>query len=132
METLIRRRVLRRLIWVCTVCQLPFYGSPDYNRLSAGPAPALQQKMFPLTVPKCFLCSSYSFFVCRSFELYCCILSSLVPLHFIGKAVLRDCSLSWVISFMYLLCRHVMQIASVILKKIRLTFHSRNIKPYFV
>ena len=22
-ETLIRRRVLRRLIWVCTVCQLP-------------------------------------------------------------------------------------------------------------
>ena len=32
-ETLIRRRVLRRLIWVCTVCQLPFYGSPDYNGL---------------------------------------------------------------------------------------------------
>ena len=26
METMIRRRVLRRLIWVCTVCQLPFYG----------------------------------------------------------------------------------------------------------
>ena len=24
METLIRRRVLRRLIWVCTVCKLPF------------------------------------------------------------------------------------------------------------
>ena len=23
-KTLIRRRVLRRLIWVCTVCQLPF------------------------------------------------------------------------------------------------------------
>ena len=22
-----------RLIWVCTVCQLPFYGSPDYNGL---------------------------------------------------------------------------------------------------
>ena len=32
-ETLIRRRILRRLIWVCTVCQLPFYGSPDYNGL---------------------------------------------------------------------------------------------------
>ena len=30
-ETLIRRRVLRRLIWVCTVCQIP---SPDYNGLS--------------------------------------------------------------------------------------------------
>ena len=30
-ETLIRRHILRRLIWVCTVCQLPFYGSPDYN-----------------------------------------------------------------------------------------------------
>ena len=26
-------RVLRRLNWVCTVCQLPFYGSPDYNGL---------------------------------------------------------------------------------------------------
>ena len=25
-ETLIRRRVLRRLIWVCTVCQIPFLG----------------------------------------------------------------------------------------------------------
>ena len=25
-ETLIRRRVLRRLIWACTVCQLPFRG----------------------------------------------------------------------------------------------------------
>ena len=25
--------ILRWLIWVCTVCQLPFYGSPDYNRL---------------------------------------------------------------------------------------------------
>ena len=30
---LIRRRILRRLIWVCTVCQLPFYRSPDYNGL---------------------------------------------------------------------------------------------------
>ena len=27
-ETLIRCRIL---IWVCTVCRLPFYGSPDYN-----------------------------------------------------------------------------------------------------
>ena len=34
METLIRRRMLRRLIWVCTVCQIPFQGSPDYNELS--------------------------------------------------------------------------------------------------
>ena len=32
-ETLIRRRVLRRLIWICTVCQVHFYGSPDYNGL---------------------------------------------------------------------------------------------------
>ena len=29
----IRHRVLWCLIWVCTVCQLPFYGSPDYNGL---------------------------------------------------------------------------------------------------
>ena len=35
-ETLIRRRVLRRLIWVCTICYLPFYGSPDYNGLSCN------------------------------------------------------------------------------------------------
>ena len=34
-ETLIRRRILRRLIWVCTVCQLPFYGSPDYKGSTA-------------------------------------------------------------------------------------------------
>ena len=34
METLIRRRILRHLIWVYTVCQLPFYGSPDYNGLT--------------------------------------------------------------------------------------------------
>ena len=33
-ETLIRRRILQHLIWVCTVCQLPFYGSQDYNALS--------------------------------------------------------------------------------------------------
>ena len=33
-ETLIRRHVLRHLIWVCTVCQVPFYGSPDYNGLN--------------------------------------------------------------------------------------------------
>ena len=33
-ETMIRRRVLRRLIWVCTVCQSPFKGSPDYNGLN--------------------------------------------------------------------------------------------------
>ena len=32
-ETLIRCRVLQHLIWVCIVCQLPFYGSPDYNGL---------------------------------------------------------------------------------------------------
>ena len=31
MEILIRRHVLRRLIWVCTVFQLPFHGSPDYD-----------------------------------------------------------------------------------------------------
>ena len=33
-QTLIRRRVLRRLICVCTGCQLPFSGFPDYNRLT--------------------------------------------------------------------------------------------------
>ena len=32
-ETLIRCSVLRHLIWVCTVCQLPSYGSPEHNRL---------------------------------------------------------------------------------------------------
>ena len=25
--------VLRHLIWVCKICQLPFYGYPDYNGL---------------------------------------------------------------------------------------------------
>ena len=35
-ETLIRRCILRRLIWVCTVCQLPFLGFPDYNGLMSG------------------------------------------------------------------------------------------------
>ena len=33
-ETLFRCLVLQHLIWVCTVCQLPFYGSPDYNGLN--------------------------------------------------------------------------------------------------
>ena len=33
-ETLNRRCILRRLIWVCTVCQLPFGWSPDYFRVS--------------------------------------------------------------------------------------------------
>ena len=32
-ETLIRCCILQRLIWVCTVCQLPFYWSPDYKGL---------------------------------------------------------------------------------------------------
>ena len=32
-ETLIRCRVLHRLIWVCTVCQLPFYRSPNCKGL---------------------------------------------------------------------------------------------------
>ena len=27
----LRKMVLRRLIWVCTVCQLPFQGFPDDN-----------------------------------------------------------------------------------------------------
>ena len=31
-EILIRHRILH-LIWVCTVCQLPFYRSPNYNGL---------------------------------------------------------------------------------------------------
>ena len=33
-ETLTRRRVLRRLTWVCTVCQLPSLRVSDYNGLS--------------------------------------------------------------------------------------------------
>ena len=32
-ETLIRRCIQRHLIWVCTVCQLPSYRSPNYNGL---------------------------------------------------------------------------------------------------
>ena len=32
-ETLIRRRVLRRLIWDCTVCQCPFYETLGVNGL---------------------------------------------------------------------------------------------------
>ena len=32
-ETLIRCHILRHLFGVCTVCQLLFYGSPDYNGL---------------------------------------------------------------------------------------------------
>ena len=43
METLIRRRILQRLIWVCTVCQLPFYGSPDYNSLPLPLSRKIQQ-----------------------------------------------------------------------------------------
>ena len=35
-ETLIRCHILQHLIWVCTVCQLPFYESPDYNGLTTG------------------------------------------------------------------------------------------------
>ena len=34
LQTTMGYRILRRLIWVCTVCQLPFYGSPDYNGLN--------------------------------------------------------------------------------------------------
>ena len=33
-ETVIRCCILQHLIWVCTVCQSPFYGSPDYNGLN--------------------------------------------------------------------------------------------------
>ena len=32
-KTLIRRRILRRLIWIYTVCQCPFYGTPGINWL---------------------------------------------------------------------------------------------------
>ena len=30
-ETLITCHILQQLIWVCTVCELHFYGSPKYN-----------------------------------------------------------------------------------------------------
>ena len=43
-ETLIRCRVLRRLIRVWTVCQSPFYGSPNYNGLN------IQTPFNPLTI----------------------------------------------------------------------------------
>ena len=33
MKTLIRRHMLWRLIWVCTVCQWPFYGFPGNSGL---------------------------------------------------------------------------------------------------
>ena len=33
-ETLIRCCILQCLIWVCTVCQLPFLGFPDKNGLN--------------------------------------------------------------------------------------------------
>ena len=33
-ETLIRCRILHHLIWVCTICQLPSYGSPNYKGLT--------------------------------------------------------------------------------------------------
>ena len=33
LETLIRRCILRHLIWVCTICQVPFYRPIDYNGL---------------------------------------------------------------------------------------------------
>ena len=43
-ETLIRCSILRRLILVCTVCQVPFYGSPNYNGLISGSLlPHIQQ-----------------------------------------------------------------------------------------
>ena len=44
-EILIRRRLLWRLIWVCTVCQLPFYGSPNYNGLK-GDHSLVQEKIW--------------------------------------------------------------------------------------
>ena len=35
-ETLIRRCILQRLIWVCIVWWVPFYRSPDYNGLNTS------------------------------------------------------------------------------------------------
>ena len=50
-KTLIRCRVLRRLIWVCTVCQLPFYGSPDYNGLKIHFGQSGQMLLFSYLLP---------------------------------------------------------------------------------
>ena len=36
--------ILQCLIWVCTVCQLPFKGSPDYNGLTAWQSEHLSEK----------------------------------------------------------------------------------------
>ena len=41
METLLRCHILWHLIWVCTVCQLSFYGYPDYNGLRETSLPKL-------------------------------------------------------------------------------------------
>ena len=35
--TLIKRRALRRLVWVYTVCQCLFYGTPNINGLKENP-----------------------------------------------------------------------------------------------
>ena len=35
MQTLIRRRILWRLIWVCTVCLSPFYGALGIDGLNS-------------------------------------------------------------------------------------------------
>ena len=35
-QTQIRRRMMRRLIWVCTVCLCPFYGTLGINGLNCG------------------------------------------------------------------------------------------------
>ena len=63
-ETLIRRRILQHLIWVCTVCQVPFYGSPDYNGLIALFCFVFKQVQYEFfNLPNKYLCTIC---VCKS------------------------------------------------------------------
>ena len=61
-ETLIRRRILWRLIWVCTVCQLPFYGSPDYNGLKQNGKVSVKERPYYPGVPSKYVLSQKNWF----------------------------------------------------------------------
>ena len=48
-KTLIRCHILWHLIWVCTVCQLLFWGSPDFNGLMLE----IEKNSFPIWIESC-------------------------------------------------------------------------------
>ena len=60
-ETLIRRRILQHLIWVCTVCQVPFYGSPDYSGLIALFCFVFKQVQYEFLISQINICALYVF-----------------------------------------------------------------------